>query len=104
MFNGTAVLAGGDKRVKQWSGVRASVIKLEALVNLYKSMMDLGFGSTLDEKLASDRTRRHLAGPSAKYEVEKKLKEIKELKEVCWRNPQDVRSGWNLISKASKMA
>ena len=63
MFNDTAFLAGGDKRVKQWSGVRVSVIKLKVLVKLYKSMMDLGFGSTLDEKLASDRTRRHLNGP-----------------------------------------
>ena len=91
MFDDTAVLAGGDKRIKQWSRVRESVIKLEVLVRLYKSLWDLGFGSTLDERLASDRTRRHLTGPSAKYEVERRLKEVSELKEVCWRNPQDVR-------------
>ena len=77
MFYNTAELAGGDKRVKEWIRVKESVVKLEVLVKLSGLLWDLGASSALDERLARERTSRHLAGPLSKYEVQNKLRQAK---------------------------
>ena len=80
-------------------------MKLEILFRLYGSLWDLGVSSALDERLARERTRRHFAGPSSKYEVQNKLRlnrgsEVK----ICWRNPWDVRAMIEYNVKASRVA
>ena len=92
MFFGTAELAGGDSRFNELTRAKESVIRLEVSVKLYGTLWDLGASSALDEKLAGEQTRRHLAGPSSKYEVQNKLRQVKDNDDrICWRNPRDVR-------------
>ena len=70
MYCDTAEIAGGDKRIREWTRMKETVIRLEVLVKLYRILLGLGASSLLDERLAGDRTRRHLTGPSSRPEIE----------------------------------
>ena len=69
MYCDTAEIAGGDKRIREWTRMKETVIRLEVLVKLYGILLNLGASSLLDERLAGDRTRRHLSGPSSRTEI-----------------------------------
>ena len=78
MFFGTAELAGGDLRFNELTRAKELVVRLEVLVKLYGSLWDLGASSALAKKLSGEQTRRHLAGPSSRYEVQNKLRKVKD--------------------------
>ena len=71
--------------------MKETVAKLEVLVKLHKVLWALGASSLLDERLAGDRTRRHLSGPSSRIEIESKRQVNGRFDGVCWRRAADVR-------------
>ena len=86
----TAELAGRVKSVAEWRSAREQTGRLEVLLAHLKNLGSVNSASALDEKLASQRTKRHLSGPSSKYEILQKLKS-EEGDDVCWRNICDVK-------------
>ena len=72
MVRDTAGSAGWELKVREWTRMKETVIRLDVLVKLYRILSDLGASSLLDERLAGDRTRRHLSGPSSRTEIESK--------------------------------
>ena len=45
--------------------------------------------TNLDERIGSQRTKRHLTGTSARIELSRRLEE-KSVKEICWRDVKDI--------------
>ena len=76
--------------MNKWTAIRQDSVRLQILINLMQSLWKQGCASALDEKLAGERTCRHLAGPSAKEEVRRRVSQG-GIKGVCWRNTWDVR-------------
>ena len=72
-------------KVREWMRAREFTVKLEVLVRMYGALWDLGASSSLDDRLARDRTRRQLARPSSRFEVERKLRELDGIEDMCWR-------------------
>ena len=92
MVRDTADSAGWDQKVREWTRTKETVAKLEVLVKLHKILWALGASSLLDERLAGDRTRRHLSGLSSRMEIESKRQANGRFDGVCWRRSTDVRS------------
>ena len=87
----TAGSAGWELKVREWTRMKETVAKLEVLVKLHRVLWALGASSLLDERLAGDRTRRHLSGPSSRIEIESKRQVNGRFDGVCWRRSADVR-------------
>ena len=69
----TAAVAGREKCVAEWRTARDLTGRIEILLTHLKNLGAENSASSLDERLASMRTKRHLSGPSAKDEVAMKL-------------------------------
>ena len=95
----TAEVAGRVKCVAGWRKAREESGRLEVLLKHTRNLGELGCGTALDERLGALRTKRHLAGKSARIEVSEKLQQSKVTSEICWRNVQDVRQATNASIK-----
>ena len=87
----TAAVAGREKCVAEWRTARDLTGRIEILLTHLKNLGAENSASSLDERLASMRTKRHLSGPSAKDEVAMKLDIGVRSDKVCWRNVSDVK-------------
>ena len=79
----TAAIAGREKCVAEWRTARDLTGRIEILLTHLKNLGAENSASSLDERLASLRTKRHLPGPSAKDEVAMKLENGVESEKVC---------------------
>ena len=70
----TAAIAGSDVNVVEWRTVREQCGRIEVLLTHHKNLGSKKLATALDKRIAGSRTRRHLSGPSAKYDVELKMK------------------------------
>ena len=91
----TAAIAGREKCVAEWRTARDLTGRIEILLTHLKNLGAARCASSLDERLASLRTKRHLSGPSAKNEVTMKLESGLDIEGMCWRNASDVRDANN---------
>ena len=86
----TAAGAGRERWLEEWTSARGKAVRLEALVHHYKSLGEAGCSSPQDMKIASDRTRRHLSGPSGSAEIRNLNGEELEVNK-CWIDPLEVK-------------
>ena len=63
MYCDTAEIAGGDKRIREWTRMKETVAKLEVLVKLHRVLWALGASSLLDERLAPEGSGRGKEDP-----------------------------------------
>ena len=87
-----------DGRWSKWTTAMERTVRLEALAKHYTSLWKLGLAPCQEVNIASQITRRHLSGPSAVVEVNKRLEKVK-LEETCWLESGDMR----LVSRATCM-
>ena len=85
----TAAIAGDQKCVKEWITAREQAACIEVLLNHHISLGLRKCATNLDERIGSQRTKRHLTGTSAKIEVSRRLEE-QNSKEICWRDVKDI--------------
>ena len=88
--NVTAAVAGRSKCVADWRAARDRTGWIEILLTHLRNLGAEHSATTLDERMAGMRTKRHFSGTSAVQEVENRMKG-RDYREVCWRNIQDVR-------------
>ena len=89
--NVTARTARSNINVAEWRAAREWTGRLEVLLDHLKKLGIKNSATALDERLASLRTKRHLAGASAQCEVPQIVNQGCDISEKCWRNVEDVR-------------
>ena len=78
----------GD-RWSNWTAARDRTVRLEELAKHYDSLGKLNLAPSQEQKIASRLTKRHLSGPSAAIEVNKRLEKAMN-DEICWLESGDV--------------
>ena len=78
----TASEAGMDDRWSNWTSARDRTIRLEELAKHYESLGKLGLAPSQEQRIASRLTQRHLSGPSAAIEVNRRLENMSDGKIV----------------------
>ena len=81
--NVTARTAGSSINVAEWRAARERTGRLEVLLDHLKKLGIKNSATALDERLASLRTKRHLAGASAQSEVSQIVKQGGDLSTKC---------------------
>ena len=85
----TSAIAGEKKCVKEWITAREQAARIEVLLNHHVTLRSRKCATNLDERIGSQRTKRHLTGTSARIEVSRRLEE-RSVKEICWRDVKDM--------------
>ena len=79
-----------DDRWSNWTSARDRTIRLEELAKHYESLGKLGLAPSQEQRIASRLTQRHLSGPSAAIEVNRRLEKAGS-EEICWLESGDVK-------------